>query len=317
MIKQFLIAIMLCFLSAKGQVNKDYRTIMAGYPKSLSAKSLAAKILKDFSTDRERSEAAFYWVANNIKYNLNVYHNLSPKIGFRYSDEEDKRRKILAIKDSIINHTLQTKTAVCEGYSQTLSAIYTHLGFENIVINGFVRNSIIDIGNIKKEVNHAWNMVKIDDEWKIVDATWAAGSVINGRWQQNYNAYYYDIPKKHYLKTHFPKNRKWKFGNKLSKEEFYDQPIYSTEFLQTNLELITPLKGVITKKESKELTLKIKNLGTVHKILYVTSTSRYAQKPEVNFNEGIGYVKIKSLRESNRLFIVINGEIHMQFKLLI
>ncbi|CAM1374243.1 transglutaminase domain-containing protein [Tenacibaculum xiamenense] len=317
MIKQFLIGILLISFAVKGQEKMNCEAVVAKYPSSLSAKRLAAKILKDFSSDEARSKAAFCWIANNIKYNLFAYRDPKRKvIGFRYRDEEDKIRKLLAIKDSIVDHTLKTKKAVCEGYAQTLSKIYTHLGLENLVIKGFVRNSIHDIGNEQQVPNHAWNVVKVDDEWRVVDATWAAGSVINGRWQQSYDDYYYDVPREHYLKTHFPENRRWKFGSRLSKEEFYSQPIYTTEFLRTNLELIEPLQGIIAKRKSKELTLKIKNLDSVQRVLYGISTNRYAQKPEITYKDSVGYVKIKSFRKSNRLFLVIDGKVHVEFKLI-
>ena len=57
---------------------------------------------------------------------------------------------------------------MCEGYAQTLSKIYTHLGLENMVIKGYVRNSILDIGDEQQMPNHAWNLVKVNDEWRIV-----------------------------------------------------------------------------------------------------------------------------------------------------
>ena len=317
MIKQLLICTLLFSFSINGQKNKKLASIFSDYPADLTSIGLAKRISNDFSSNKERAEAAFFWVANTIKYNLFAYKNPNSKvIGFRYLDEEDKKRKILAIQDSIVVHTLKTKKAVCEGYARTLSKIYTHLGLENIVVKGFVRNSIHDIGKEQEVSNHVWNLVKIDNDWKIVDATWAAGSVTNGIWKQSYNDYYYDIPRRHYLKTHFPENSQWKFGNKISKEEFYHQPIYSSEFLQKNFELIKPLHGIISKRKSKELILEIKNLTSIESVFYAVSTSKYAQKPEITYRNNVGYIKIKSFKKSNHLYVLINKQIYLEFKLI-
>ena len=304
-------------LSVSGQENKKLALIFSNYPENLSSIGLANRIANDFSSDKERAKAAFFWVANTIKYNLFAYKDPKAKvIGFSYFNEEDKRKKISAIQDSIVQHTLETKKAVCEGYARTLSKIYTHLKLENIVVKGFVRNSIHDIGKQQKMSNHIWNIVKIDNEWKIVDATWAAGSVSNGTWKQTYDDYYYDIPRNHYLKTHFPENSRWKFGNKISKAEFYNQPIYSSEFLKTNFELIQPIYGIVKKSKTKEFTLKIKNLTPIESVFYAISTSKYAQKPDITYKNNVSYIKIKSFKKSNYLFLLMNNQVYLEFKLM-
>lgn len=317
MIKRLLLIIVLIHTTTNAQTLENFEDILNSYPKNLSAKGLAGKILKDFSSDKERAEAAFYWVAHNIRYNLSAYREGSKKvIGFRYRNEEEKRKKLEAIKDSIVQHTLETKKAVCEGYAQTLAKIYTHLGLENKIVKGYVRNSIYDIGKEQELPNHAWNAVKIKKEWKIIDATWAAGSVINGRWQQHYDNYYYDIPKKHLLKTHYPVDKDWKFGEKLSKREFYNQPIYATEFLQTNMELITPTRGMISVQNINKITLKVRNLVQTQKVLYGISSNRFAQKPEVSFRKDMGIIEITSFNRSNRLYLVIDGNVCVEFRLI-
>ncbi|MGG8497499.1 transglutaminase domain-containing protein [Tenacibaculum sp. TC6] len=313
----FVIALFLLACTVNAQEATSFEDILNTYSQNLTAKGLAGKILKDFSSDEERAKAAFYWVSHHVKYNLSAYKEAKNKvIGFRYRNEEEKIKKLEAIKDSIVRQTLTTKKAVCEGYAQTLAKVYTHLGFENEVIRGYVRNSIYDIGNEQFVPNHAWNVVKIHKKWIVVDATWAAGSVINGRWQQIYDDYYFNIPIKHYLKTHYPADEKWMFDIELTKKEFYEQPIFTPEFLKTNLELIAPLHGTLHIEKDKPLTLKIKNLLTFQRVLYGVSNNRFAKQPDISYEDGIGYIQIKSLKNSDKLFLVIDGEIYIEFKLI-
>ncbi|REB08542.1 DUF5050 domain-containing protein [Sporosarcina sp. BI001-red] len=90
--------------------------------------------------------------------------------------------KVKAIHDYVVRHTaydydnylqntiplesytiyglLVDKTAVCQGYALTMSYLLNRLGIETIYVIG------------SKEMNHAWNKVKVDGEWYNLDATW-------------------------------------------------------------------------------------------------------------------------------------------------
>lgn len=312
----FPLIVLICF-NAYAQKYQAIDTKVKEYPSEVTAKELAKKVKKDFSLKENQVRATFYWVANNIKYNLTEYYNPSRKrIGFSYTDEADKLRKLQAIKDSIVEQTLTTRQAVCEGYAQTLSKVFTLLELENYVIKGYVRNSIRDINNELLMPNHAWNVVKVNEEWMVLDATWAAGSVINGRWQVSFDDYYFNIPRKNYLKTHYPEEKKWMLGQKLSKKSFYSQPIFTPEFLKTDLELINPLKGAIKFKKGKTITLEVKNLLSYQTVLCGLSGYRFAKQPTLIYKNGIGYIKITPTKDCDKLSLVVDGEIYIKYKLI-
>ena len=56
--------------------------------------------------------------------------------------------------------TLIEKQAVCDGISKTLK----------LVLNNYNMDCIVVTGKLKKE-SHAWNMVKLDDNWYNLDTT--------------------------------------------------------------------------------------------------------------------------------------------------
>ncbi len=58
---------------------------------------------------------------------------------------------------------LVEKKANCEGYAKAFSILAADVGLESILITG-----ITDKGE-----NHAWNQVKVDDDWYNIDVTWA------------------------------------------------------------------------------------------------------------------------------------------------
>lgn len=71
-------------------------------------------------------------------------------------------------KDNIYNiyGALINKEAVCEGYAKSLKYILDDFGIPCVIVCGIGQNS-----NGETE-SHAWNYVKIDDNWYAIDATW-------------------------------------------------------------------------------------------------------------------------------------------------
>ena len=79
-------------------------------------------------------------------------------------------------KDNIYNiyGALVSKTCVCEGYAKALQYLLNEAGFENVIVTGTGTNSD------GRTENHAWNYVKIDDEWYAIDTTWDDPIIVGG-----------------------------------------------------------------------------------------------------------------------------------------
>jgi transglutaminase/protease-like cytokinesis protein 3 len=285
-----------------------------GYPKFSEVERLAQQIANDFKTEKQQVQAAFYWLAHNIQYDLDAYyHPKNKRISFKYRNEQEKLEKLQAIKDNIVNETFITRKAICEGYAQTFAKICSILQIKNEVIKGYIRNSSNDIANPKINSNHAWNAVKLNGKWIYIDATWAAGVVNNNRWQPVFNDYYFNFPKEKHFKTHFPEKKLWQLRvGRMDKKDFYNQPIYDASFLQSDLELISPLKGVLNKSATIEL--KIKNIHPNQSIFLGYSGYRYAVEPDkISTKNNITTVTTTPLENSKQLFLIIDKEIMLEF----
>lgn len=286
------------------------------YPRYSKVEQLANRIDKDFTTDIDKARAAFFWLAKNIRYNLKEYYNPRQRYySFRYSSEAEKEQKLQAVKDKLIAATFKNKTGVCEEYAQSFKKICDLLGIEAAVISGYVRNSTREIGKIPNNTNHAWNAVKIDDKWIILDATWAAGHERNGKWIRQFNNYYFDVPKDKIFKTHFPEDNLWVFRfGRMTLQEFYNQPIYDDTLLKLSAELVSPQKGVINVKADQDIVLTFKNLDTRLLIFYTTKANRYAQKPVISTENNISKLIIKNPQRDTDLTLFINKSDALQFK---
>ena len=291
--------------------------LVLNYPRYSNVKDLSDRILKDFNSDEDKVRAAFFWLAKNIRYNLKEYYNPTQRsYNFSYSTEEEKQQKLQAIKDKIVSDAFRNKIGVCEEYAQSFKKICDLLNIEAEVIKGYVKNFAEEIGKPSNSTNHAWNAVKINNKWIILDATWAAGYEYNGKWVRKFDNYFYNIPKDKIFKTHLPEDSIWilRFG-RITKKEFYNQPIYGNGFLNSKTELVSPTKGTINLKNEENITIKIKNLDIKNLIYYTVTGNKYAQKPLIKKEDNTTILTIKNPKINGDLVIYINKEDALQFKL--
>ena len=312
--KIFLSFLLFASVSVQSQNFSNIEQKVKQYPKLISVEKLAERIAKDFSAKENQVKAAFYWLTQNIRYDLVSFYNpRNKRIGFQYQNETERRQKLQAIKDAIVKETLQTRKAVCEGYAQSLAKICNLLGIENEVIKGYIRNSTRDINSSNKSTNHAWNAVKLNDKWMYIDATWSAGAVINGRWQRKFNPYYYNIPLKNYFKTHYPEDKLWQLRvGRLDIDDYFNQPIYSSVFLSSSIELVKPLKGIIIPKNNT-IEIQLKNVKATDRVMFGFLGYQYAKKPTVLKNGEITTLSIIPPENAKTLFLILNKEVVLEF----
>ena len=315
--KQLYFFLLLTVSSLSAQDFSSVDTTVKTYPKLITAEKLADKIATDFTSDEEKVRAIFSWLSKNITYNLEEFYKPTKKrISFRYRSEADKQAKIKTIKDNIVRKTLATRTAVCEGYAQTFGKVCTLLNIENEVIKGYVRNSSNDIGKIKNRANHAWNAVKLNGKWVYIDATWAAGAVINSKWQRNFNDYYFNIPKEKYFFTHFPEDLLWQLRVKrMSLSEFFNQPIYSSSFLKKNYIINKSKSGILRKNADSSIKISLKNIKPNQKIHFGFRGHQYMKQATVSFKKNVAEISIVPPRNSKEVFLIIDEKVVLEYLL--
>lgn len=139
----------------------DYH--MAMCPKSIKKdpEQLIAYFLEVANTDLEKCRAVYSWIAYNIKYDDVAFNN-------------NTSSPIEALE------VLKEQKAVCAGYSELFTYLCSQLHLEVKSVSGWSKGYGYDqeeILNMKTipESDHAWNLIKINGEWRCFDATWGAG----------------------------------------------------------------------------------------------------------------------------------------------
>ena len=313
--KQLFILFFFACLSLNAQ---DYSSIdekVKNYPKYKSAKSLAVKIENDFTNNGDKIRAAFIWLTHNIRYDLEEYFNPKTKsFRFKYKNETDKQQKLQQIKDQVVDEMFRSRKSVCEGYAQSFKKICDLLNIEAVVIKGYARNSTGEIGSIPEASNHAWNAVKVNNKWKLIDATWAAGYAINNQWKKHYTEYYYFPKPKELLRTHYPENNSWQLLQKpITKKTYASQPIIGQGFFSKNLLLVSPNRGVL---KPQNILFTVKNLTKNHVVGYLFKGQKYGKKAITTINNNIGTFSINLTGKRNsELYIFIDSEIALEYKI--
>jgi hypothetical protein len=140
----------------------------------------------------------------------------------------------------------RTGNAVCEGYAKLFHALGKAMGAEVVYVRGEVRRDFAPTDIIPtqlrlKDLNynwtyHAWNAVKVEGNWQLVDPTWDDSDRSN-----DYQADYFMPPPSAMISSHFPDLSSWQLLDKpISHRQFERSPILSPQFFAEQLVLISP-----------------------------------------------------------------------------
>lgn len=109
-------------------------------------KKILAKTIKDSMSDYQKELALHNYLVKHCKYSDVLSHAKTSHIYDAYG--------------ALVEHK-----AVCDGYAQALQLLYACAGVTSKYISGTATS---DTGSM----DHAWNLVKLGEDWYHVDATW-------------------------------------------------------------------------------------------------------------------------------------------------
>ena len=242
--------VMLALLHLNSQINAQtaYQTVDSiaritpknPYP---TPEALAKALCKDLKSDHEKARALFSWLADNIRYDRAALEGASPEPTLK--DYEDK----------LIKQAYRNKKGVCMHYSLLYKRMADAVGLECQYIGGYSKGSVRgDWGS------HAWNAVKIDGEWKLLDATWGAGYFDdNNKFRKSFQAGYFFTPPRIFALDHLPDDEKWQLLEiPLSKSSFKKQCTFSYGDPQRDISDVMPFNTPLTEGPDGKLELKLK-----------------------------------------------------------
>ena len=174
--KQFIIFLILCI----GGISQAQITPSATrYDYSNVSQTLAGKA----TTKLEQVRCIYNWICENIKYDTSYSI---------YTADEcfDNRR------------------GVCQAYCELFYRICEPLDIKCLIIDGKSKDAYGNVGL----TNHSWLYVEVDDGSILIDPTWGAGSINNGRFERSTDpSVWFQINPYWLIFTHFPTNELFQF----------------------------------------------------------------------------------------------------------
>lgn len=178
----------------------------------------ASGLLNGQSRDSIKARAIFDWITKNIEYDVEAYQ--SNRVGWKQCDPKE---------------VLKTKKAVCQGYAELFQKIAQDSGLECKVIVGKAKT--FGFGN------HAWNAVKVDSVWRLVDACWGAGGYSGDKFIRSYKPYYFFTPPEKMIEDHYPL---------LVENQLLSKPVTEKEFFGEDNDVYQPVMYTLLLAEEKE-----------------------------------------------------------------
>jgi transglutaminase/protease-like cytokinesis protein 3 len=124
--------------------------------------------------------------------------------------------------------------AVCQGYAEAFQYLSTLAGLENIIIQGTAGG-----------LAHAWNMVKLEDEWYHVDTTWDDPVMPGGTQVKRYD--YLNITSEQMSKDHQYNTDDYPVAT----GEQYNYYVYMDLYAKNETELIERLQSLFDEQSNK------------------------------------------------------------------
>ncbi|RQW78337.1 MAG: hypothetical protein EHM14_12265, partial [Methanothrix sp.] len=207
----------------------DNHALNAPSSAEVSIENLTTYLVAPARNEREKARAIFRWIAENIDYNVEGYFSGS----FGAEDAND---------------LLKSRKSVCDGYSDLFESLAKEAGLEAVRIAGYGKGYGYAPGqNISGESNHAWNAVKINGSWYLVDCTWGAGYINEDKkYVREFDEHYFMTPPGEFVYDHFPDDSLWQLMEMpISTSEFEKLAYVRSGFFNYGLRLGNHLEGMI------------------------------------------------------------------------
>ena len=204
-----------------------------------SVEMLARYLIDGAENDVEKVRAFYVWIAENISYDTKSY--------FRRQYPTQSPEAVLI-----------RRTAICQGYANLFKRFCDIANIPCMEVSGFSKGYGTNPAIIPEQDNHIWNIVQVNEEWHLVDVSWASGYINNKRqFVKRFTGYYFFTDPAEFIFTHFPSNHNFQLLLiSQSEEEFLEPMKVLPEWYDYGLESVNPKKSLLIRDEPLTVTIK-------------------------------------------------------------
>jgi transglutaminase-like putative cysteine protease len=186
-------------------------------------------INKSFTTEHEKYRAVFRWVTHNIKYSYQLRSGNAQEV-------------------------FKARKGICNGYSELMVLLCDLCKIKCRKITGIVK---LDEDYLENQIDtpaHAWNIVTLNGNEYLTDATWAAGGYDDekGTFSEELSDEYFLPPPSSFILNHFPeKTADQLLKIPVSKKTFSSAPVFFSKAINYEVSEFSPANGIIKTTKGK------------------------------------------------------------------
>jgi Transglutaminase-like superfamily len=186
-----------------------------------NVEKLTNYLIKPADTDVEKVRAFYVWIANNIAYDVKLFFS-----------------SVIPTEEITANDVLKSRKSVCQGYSELFLSMCEIAEIPCFIVSGYSKGYGWNPDREFVSSDHAWNAVKIDGKWKLIDATWGSGYLNEkNKFEKSFKEEFFLTPADVFIYDHLPSNPMW---------QLLDCPISIEEFKKDSSEI----ENIIDNKET-------------------------------------------------------------------
>ncbi len=176
-------------ISAQSNFSKiDEQARKVDFPAKQNVAKLAVELTSDLKTETDKARAIFVWITENIRYDA------------KSLQDKDIEPEQFAAKQQPAQ-VLRSKKAVCEGYANLFHVLCQSAGLQSVFVSGLSKSRS---GRISSD-GHAWNVVRAEGKWQLIDATWGAGILDDDmKYEAKFNEKFFFTDPQSFVTQHFP-----------------------------------------------------------------------------------------------------------------
>ena len=185
--------------SVQASPNPDFQTIDAHARQAPSSvtknvEKLTQYLVKPAKNDTEKVRSFYVWIAENISYDVKAFMHYNPS---RYQPVAP-------------NEVLKQRKAVCQGYADLFQEMCHLVDIPSRIVPGYSKGFGYQGDHTFDNADHAWNAVRIDEQWHLLDVTWASGGINDQlRFVKNYQDRFFLPDPTKFIQDHMPLDPMW------------------------------------------------------------------------------------------------------------
>ncbi len=273
------------------------------YESTKSTRALSTYLTNTFKNEDEKFAAIYFWVGKNIKYDVKQMY---------------KSRKYFSTKE-LVDEVLKYKKGVCQHYSELFNELSLLAGLKSYVLTGYGKEH----GKVMN-LAHAWNAIKIGNNWHFVDVTWGSGYIQNNQFKQDFKIKYFMVTPEKFINDHIPFDPMWQLLPYPIKYEEFDndqkESINQKEFFYTDtinhfvhLSEIQQIQAKIRRinsngRKNSLIINELKQEKSYLKILYKNKAINNLNSGNYNYNEALRqfekYYEAYKKTESSKTYLL-------------